>query len=90
MDLGPELNHEQAPTARRRLLDPLRKGAHVILDLAHVTRVDTSGVAVLVEAARHARDRGACLSLGPVSDAAKAALEVARIDTLFPPAEEVR
>ena len=89
MELGERIDHEEAAGARKEILGPLRKGAHVTLNLSRVNRLDTAGVAVLVEAARRAKELGACLTLGEVSDAARGALEVARIDTLFPPASEV-
>ena len=67
----------------------LKKGAHVTLNLGRVNHLDTAGIAMLIEGARKARELGACLSLGEVSEAARSALELARIDKLFPPNSEI-
>ena len=89
MELGEKLDHQEASGIREELLGSLKKGAHVTLNLARVNQLDTAGIALLIEGARRAKDLGACLSLGEVSDAARSALEVARIDKLFPPDGEV-
>ena len=83
------MDHQESPAVREELMGSLRKGAHVTLNLARVNQLDTAGIAMLIEGARKARELGACLSLGEVSDAARSALEVARIDKLFPPDAEI-
>ena len=49
-----------------------------------MTYIDSSGIACLVEALQVARNHGANLGLLSVSTQAMRALELARLDTVFP------
>ena len=53
------------------------------LNLSGVTRMDSAGVAVLIEGINEARKDGIILSLQDISPAAKSVLEMARVDKLF-------
>ena len=90
MELKDRLDAEEAPAARKTLLGLIQPGSHLRVSMSHVTYLDTAGVAVLIEAARQARERGVCLSLADVSDAAKASLEVVHLEHFFPPDSEIR
>ena len=89
MDAGERFDLKEAPRIRRELLKFIKQGAHVTVSLDRVTYLDTAGVAVMVEVARRASELGACVTLGEVSEAANAALEIARLDRFFPSAREV-
>ena len=72
-----------SPEARRVLLDAVRKGRPVIVDLAGVTYIDSSGVASLVESLQSARKAGCEFALAAVSEPARRVLELARLDKVF-------
>ncbi len=80
---GP-VDMESAPDLRERIQAALKKKPQVvILNLAQVSRMDSAGVAVLVEAIQWARKEKIILSLQEVSKPAQDVLEVARVDKLF-------
>ena len=79
-----EVDTQSAP----KLLDKIRaamarKPQVIILNLSGVTRMDSSGVAILVEGIQLARKEEIILSLQDVSKPAQSVLEVARVDKLF-------
>lgn len=55
----------------------------LVVDLAHVAYMDSSGVATLVEAMRHAQGAGSELILAAMADRVRAIFEIARLDTYF-------
>jgi anti-sigma B factor antagonist len=58
------------------------------IDLGRVTAIDTAGLAYLVKLLAEARKLGGELRLTAASDAVRRALELARLDRLFPLAGE--
>ncbi|MGH9867448.1 MAG: STAS domain-containing protein [Candidatus Polarisedimenticolia bacterium] len=59
------ISYREAPELREAVLGTLARKdvSSVIVDLAHVDRMDTSGVAVLVEALRGSRKRNVTMML---------------------------
>jgi anti-sigma B factor antagonist len=79
-----EVDMSSAPALRKKLQDAIaKKHTVILLNLSKVTRMDSAGVAVLIEAIQWARKEKLVLSLQDVSPAAQAVLEMARVDKLF-------
>ena len=78
-----EFDLEHAPEARRVLLDSIARSERVLVDLAEVRYIDSSGVASLVEAFQVARSSGISFALACVSAPALRVLELARLDRVF-------
>jgi anti-sigma B factor antagonist len=84
IDVKGEVDMNTAPKLREKLQSALAlKPQVIILNLSAVTRMDSAGVAVLVEGIQWARKEKIILSLQEVSNAAQAVLEMARVDKLF-------
>jgi anti-anti-sigma factor len=58
--------------------------AHVVIDLAGCTFLDSSGVRVLVEAVRDAPERGRRVSLVATDTGIRRVLEITGVDTMVP------
>ncbi|WP_420465873.1 STAS domain-containing protein [Panacagrimonas sp.] len=74
---------ERAPEVRRELLQALAQGESVVVDLGAVRRLDTAGIAVLVEALHKARAAGLNLRLTQAGDAVGRMLKLTRLDDLI-------
>jgi len=84
-----EIDLEHANEARRLLLDAVEIGQAVIVDLASVSMIDSSGVASLVEAFQEARNQDQAFVLASTSREALRVFQLARLDTVFPMADDV-
>ena len=79
-----EVDAQSAPQLLEKIHVALKRNPQVIiLNLSGVTRMDTSGVAILLEGIQIARKNKVILSLQEVSKAAQSVLEVSRVDKLF-------
>ena len=58
--------------------------AHVVVDLAGLTFIDSSGINALVQAARRWRQRGGTAVLAAPSPAARRVFEIARVAQVVP------
>jgi anti-sigma B factor antagonist len=84
IDVRGDVDMTTAPKLREKIQAALAaKPQVIILNLSDVTRMDSAGVAVLVEGIQWARREKIILSLQEVSRAAQAVLEMARVDKLF-------
>lgn len=81
--LSGEIDLDRAPGVRRQLLDCVKRGKDVLVDLSKVTYIDSSGIAGLVEALQWANRRGTALHLAAVSPQALRVFELARLDKVF-------
>ncbi len=84
IDVRGEVDVNSAPI----LLDQIRAAIDrrpevIIINLGHVTRMDSAGVAVLIEGINEARKEKIILSLQDVSKPVQQVLEMARVDKLF-------
>jgi anti-sigma B factor antagonist len=68
---------------RAALIDSVGRGRVVVVDLAGVSVIDSSGVASLLEAFQTARKRGKRLLLARVGDSVMRVLRLARLDKVF-------
>jgi anti-sigma B factor antagonist len=78
-----EIDLEQAGSVRRALLDSLKQGKDVLVDLSQVSYIDSSGIASLVEGLQVARKQKLDLALVAVSQKVRRVLELARLDKVF-------
>jgi len=78
-----EIDLEQAGAVRKALLDSLKKGRNVLVDLSKVTYIDSSGIASLVEGLQVARRQRSELVLVAVNQRVRRVLELARLDKVF-------
>jgi anti-sigma B factor antagonist len=78
-----DVDLNNSPEARKIILNNLKKKKNVIVDLAAVEYIDSSGVASLVEGFQYARSNNLDFGLVGVSDAAMNVLRLARLDQVF-------
>jgi anti-sigma B factor antagonist len=81
--LSGEIDMEEAPKVRRALLDSMKQKRDILVDLAQVTYIDSSGIASLIEGLQTARKQKNDLALVSVSQRARRVLELARLDKVF-------
>ncbi len=90
VSLRGDVDLETSPEVRRLLLEQVGAGGPVLVDMAGVSYIDSSGIASLVEAFQTARRAGSDFGLACVSEAALRVLRLARLDTVFAIHETVR
>lgn len=78
-----EIDLETSREARKVLLDAVGHGKPLLVDLAGVSYIDSSGVASLVEALQNAKKAGQTFGLVAVSESALRVLQLARLDKIF-------
>ena len=80
-----EIDLHNSPELRGALLDMLNrlKPKKLILNLAQVPYMDSSAIAVLVEALQKLRRNGGKIYLTGLQPRVKGLLEIARLDTIF-------
>jgi anti-sigma B factor antagonist len=84
IDVRGEVDVNSAPVLLQQIQLAIGKKYEVIIiNLGQVTRMDSAGVAVLIEGINEARKEKIILSLQDVSKAAQSVLEMARVDKLF-------
>ena len=81
--LNGDVDLQSSPAVRQELLACLEAHNKVIVDLAGVTYIDSSGVASLVEAFQLARKKSGFFALACVSTAVMRVLSLARLDRVF-------
>ena len=83
MALRGEIDLQNSPEVRKELLASLADGRNIVVDLALVDYIDSSGIACLVEAYQIVQRGGRRFSLAAVSAAALRVLKLARLDEVF-------
>ena len=81
--LSGDVDLESSPKVRGALLECVGSKSTVVVDMAEVSYIDSSGVASLVEAFQTARKGDTRFVLARVSEAAMRVLELARLDKVF-------
>lgn len=81
--LGGEIDLQHSPTVRKGLLDCLLEKRGIVVDMAEVAYIDSSGIASLVEAYQAARKNSTYFALAAVSPPALRVLQLARLDKVF-------
>jgi anti-sigma B factor antagonist len=84
IDVRGEVDLNSAPVLLEQILAAIaRKPEVIIINLRNVTKMDSAGVAVLIEGINEARKEKIILSLQDLSKPAQSVLEMARVDKLF-------
>ncbi len=79
-----EVDMHESPRLRSALMDAIAgRPAAVVVDLAGVTFIDSSGVATLVEAMKLAKAAGLTLVLAGMNDKVRDVFALARLDNFF-------
>jgi anti-sigma B factor antagonist len=78
-----DVDLEQSPKAREVLLECVKRGSKILVDLSGVSYIDSSGVASLVEAFQVAKKQGKGFALVSVNASALRVLQLARLDKVF-------
>ena len=82
--VGGELDLSNVGELRRRAAGALAADrARLVVDLAEVTHIDSSGLAELLELHQRARDLHGCLALVVTAPAIQRTLEIRGVDALF-------
>ena len=80
--LSGEIDMEEAKV-RRALLDGIKQKRDILVDLAQVTYIDSSGIASLIEGVQAARKQKNDLALVSVSQSALRVLELDHLQRVF-------
>ena len=78
-----EVDLENSPKARQVMLEAVSKAEKILVDLASVTYMDSSGIASLVEAYQRAKKKDVRFALVSVNPAVLRVLHLARLDQVF-------
>lgn len=84
ISLSGELDLGFSPEARRQILACVERGGDVLVEMADVEYVDSSGIASLVEGLQAAKRKQLAFALLSVSKSAMQVLRIARLDSIFP------
>jgi len=84
LQLEGEVDLSRSPEARKDILEVLKAGQHLLVDLSGVSYIDSSGVASLVEGYQVAKKKKLKFGLVGVSPSALGVLVLARLDKVFP------
>jgi len=79
-----EIDLHRSPEVKE-LLTPLveRKAPRILLDLSGVNYIDSSGLAVLIEALQRVLSYGGQLGIFGLQESVKSIFEIARLDQVF-------
>ena len=84
ISLGGEIDLHCSPQARDEILADINNKQPVLVELAAVTYIDSSGIASLVEGLQLARSQDVDFALVNVSEPVMQVLQLARLDKVFP------
>lgn len=79
-----EIDLETSPEARREILELLKRQHPVLVDMAGVDFIDSSGIASLLEGMQYAKGKNLAFGLVGVNKTALDVFELARLDKVFP------
>lgn len=84
LPLEGEIDLHRSPRLERSLASMIKKKPdQIVVDLAGVTFIDSSGVAVLIRALQNIQEYGGKLTLSGVNDKVRPIFEIARLDQVF-------
>jgi anti-sigma B factor antagonist len=78
-----EIDLETSPQARQILLETVAKNTKLLIEMASVTYIDSSGIATLVEAFQRAKKNGVQVAFICLNPAVVRVLTLARLDKVF-------
>ena len=84
LPLEGEIDLHISPRVERSLASMIAKRPeHVVVDLSGVTFIDSSGLAVLINAMQDVKEYGGKLTLSGITQNVRSILEIARLDQFF-------
>ena len=83
IELSGDIDLQTSPDARAQILALLSGGRQVLVNMAAVEYIDSSGIASLVEALQFARNHDLVFALADISEASRQVFELARLDKVF-------
>jgi anti-sigma B factor antagonist len=84
LSLEGEIDLHVSPRIAAQLTEMVRtKPARVVVDLSKVSYIDSSGLAVLVEAMQNIEEYGGKFALAGIQDSVRPIFETARLDQVF-------
>ena len=84
MQLEGEIDLSNSPELREAVLDVLSRKRNLVVELAAVSYIDSSGIASLVEGYQTAKDNDLEFGLANISEVALNVLQLAHLDKVFP------
>jgi anti-sigma B factor antagonist len=82
--LDGEIDLHRSPEIKEALQPPIkRKAPRILLDLSRVTYIDSSGLAVVIEALQQVLAYGGKFGLFGLQDGVRNIFEIARLDQVF-------
>ncbi len=84
LELTGDVDLSCSPEARKHILEALQDNKNLLINLAEVTYIDSSGIASLVEGYQTAKKHSLDFALLSASDAVMSVLQLARLDKVFP------
>ena len=78
-----EIDLQTSPEARELILQTLKNNQHVLVEMAEVEYIDSSGIASLVEGFQDAKVRKLNFGLVNISASTRQVLALARLDKIF-------
>ena len=78
-----EIDLETSPQARQILLETVTQSTKLLIEMASVTYIDSSGIATLVEAFQRAKKNGGQVAFICLNPAVVRVLTLARLDKVF-------
>jgi len=79
-----DVDMAKSPVLRKAIAEAMKSGSgRLVLDLASVSYMDSSGLATLVEALQNSRKSGMPLLLCGLTPRVRSILEIARLNTVF-------
>ena len=82
--LAGEIDLQTSPDARELILQTLKNKQHVLVEMAEVEYIDSSGIASLVEGFQDAKSRKLHFGLVNISTSTRQVLALTRLDKIFP------
>ncbi|WP_135075672.1 STAS domain-containing protein [Terasakiella sp. SH-1] len=82
-ELEGDVDLETSPQLREALLTEVNAGKSIVVSMADVSYIDSSGIACLVEAYQTGRRTSAGFALANISDKAIRVFQLARLDKIF-------
>jgi anti-sigma B factor antagonist len=79
-----EIDLQTSPIAREQILQTLKSNQNVLVEMADVEYIDSSGIASLVEGFQDAKSRKLYFGLVNISTSTRQVLALARLDKIFP------
>jgi anti-sigma B factor antagonist len=84
-----EVDMHSATGLRERLLTALKTPSGLIVDMSEVSFIDSSGIAILVEGYKRAKQNSQTFALAGVRAAPMQVLQLTRLDKVFPLFQDV-